>query len=204
MGICRQRTFKKRQLPTELRRKHSLRTALLTTAQRAKTAYTQKNCTENRTNKTKKCHEFCTTYAKIRDINNFKLNLPHVPKEGGETPFLPRERFRANADRALAKRGIHSDGVVRHVAARGKRIPSWLHETPGTDDLADSTDRTCHTNGTTPSCLAGEGKSHNDVSGAWGKNHSTTSTFSPCKNSGTGSSTLSNIGFASVTAAVFA
>lgn len=117
-------------------------------------------------NHTKKCHEFCTTYAKIRDINNFKFNLPHVPKEGGETPFLPRERFRANAERALAKRGIHSDGVVRHVAARDKRIPSWLHETPGTDDLADSTDRTCHTNGTTPSCLAGEGKSHNAVSGA--------------------------------------
>lgn len=125
-----------------------------------------KNCAGNRTNKTKKCHEFCTTYAKIRDINNVKLNLPHVPKEGGETPFLPRERFRANAEHALAKRGIHSDGADRQVTARGKRIPSWLHETPGTDDLADSTDRTCRMNGTTPSCPAGEGKSHNAVSGA--------------------------------------
>lgn len=140
--------------------------SLVDNSAKGKNCVHTKNCAENRTNKNKKCHEFCTTYAKIRDINNFKLNLPHVPKEGGETPFLPRERFRANADRALAKRGIHSDGVVRHVAARGKRIPSWLHETFGTDDLADSTDRTCHTNGTTPSCRAGEGKSHNAVSGA--------------------------------------
>ena len=203
MGICRQRTFKKRRLPTKLRRKHSLRTALLTTAQRAKTAYTQKTAPKTALTKQKKCHEFCTTYAKIRDINNVKLNLPHAPKEGGETPFLPRERFRANAERALAKRGMHSDGADRQVTARGKQIPPWLHEASGTDDLADSTDRTCRMNGTTPSCRAGEGKSRNAVSGAWGS-HSTTSTFSPCKNSGTGSSTLSNIGFASVTAAVFA
>lgn len=108
MGLCRQRTFKKRRLPTKLRREHSLRTALLTIAQRAKTAYTQKTAPKTALTKQKKCHEFCTTYAKIRDINNFKFNLPHVPKEGGETPFLPRERFRANAERALAKRGIHS------------------------------------------------------------------------------------------------
>ncbi len=140
--------------------------SLVDNSAKGKNCVHTKNCAENRTDKTKKCHEFCTTYAKIRDINNFKFNLPHVPKEGGETLFLPRERFRANADRALAKRGIHSDGVVRHVAARGKRIPSWLHETPGTDDLADSTGRTCRMNGTTPSCLAGEGRSHNAVSGA--------------------------------------
>lgn len=83
--------------------------SLVDNSAKGKNCVHTKNCAENRTDKTKKCHEFCTTYAKIRDINNFKFNLPHVPKEGGETPFLPRERFRANADRALAKRGIHSD-----------------------------------------------------------------------------------------------
>lgn len=83
--------------------------SLVDNSAKGKNCVRTKNCAENRTDKTKKCHEFCTTYAKIRDINYFKFNLPHVPKEGGETPFLPRERFRANADRALAKRGIHSD-----------------------------------------------------------------------------------------------